>query len=268
MKENALNHLAIIMDGNGRWAQARALPRTEGHKMGAKVIRKITTWCVQNHINFLTLYAFSAENWQRPKSEVSFLMKLLEKYLKNEEKTYIENNIKFKAIGDISAFSGKLQNLIFALEEKTAQNTALTQILALNYGSKDEIARAILKTINALDSAIYAPKFTESRGNSIRFCDFAESRVDSAPLRDFAESSLTKETITQLFENSLDTAGIPPVDLMIRTGGELRLSNFLLYQCAYAELFFSKTLFPNFGVSELGKIIADFKARNRRFGGL
>lgn len=255
MKENALNHLAIIMDGNGRWAQARALPRTEGHKMGAKVIRKITTWCVQNHINFLTLYAFSAENWQRPKSEVSFLMKLLEKYLKNEEKTYIENNIKFKAIGDISAFSGKLQNLIFALEEKTAQNTALTQILALNYGSKDEIARAILKTINALDSAIYAPKFAESRGNS-------------APLRDFAESSLTKETITQLFENNLDTAGIPPVDLMIRTGGELRLSNFLLYQCAYAELFFSKTLFPNFGVSELGKIIADFKARNRRFGGL
>lgn len=255
MKENALNHLAIIMDGNGRWAQARALPRTEGHKMGAKVIRKITTWCVQNHINFLTLYAFSAENWQRPKSEVSFLMKLLEKYLKNEEKTYIENNIKFKAIGDISAFSGKLQNLIFALEEKTAQNTALTQILALNYGSKDEIARAILKTINALDSAIYAPKFAESRENS-------------APLRDFVESNLTKETITQLFENSLDTAGIPPVDLMIRTGGELRLSNFLLYQCAYAELFFSKTLFPNFGVSELGKIIADFKARNRRFGGL
>lgn len=242
MKENALNHLAIIMDGNGRWAQARALPRTEGHKMGAKVIRKITTWCVQNHINFLTLYAFSAENWQRPKSEVSFLMKLLEKYLKNEEKTYIENNIKFKAIGDISAFSSKLQNLIFALEEKTAQNTALTQILALNYGSKDEIARAILKTINALDSAIYVPKF--------------------------AESSLTKENITQLFENNLDTAGIPPVDLMIRTGGELRLSNFLLYQCAYAELFFSKTLFPNFGVSELGKIIADFKARNRRFGGL
>lgn len=268
MKENALNHLAIIMDGNGRWAQARALPRTEGHKMGAKVIRKITTWCVQNHINFLTLYAFSAENWQRPKSEVSFLMKLLEKYLKNEEKTYIENNIKFKAIGDISAFSGKLQNLIFALEEKTAQNTALTQILALNYGSKDEIARAILKTINVLDSAIYTPKFAESRGNSIRFCDFAESRENSAPLRDFAESSLTKETITQLFENNLDTAGIPPVDLMIRTGGELRLSNFLLYQCAYAELFFSKTLFPNFGVSELGKIIADFKARNRRFGGL
>ena len=250
MKENALNHLAIIMDGNGRWAQARALPRTEGHKMGAKVIRKITTWCVQNHINFLTLYAFSAENWQRPKSEVSFLMKLLEKYLKNEEKTYIENNIKFKAIGDISAFSSKLQNLIFALEEKTAQNTALTQILALNYGSKDEIARAILKTINALDSAILQ--------------DFAEFCADSA--KSLAESK--KETITQLFENNLDTAGIPPVDLMIRTGGELRLSNFLLYQCAYAELFFSKTLFPNFGVSELGKIIADFKARNRRFGGL
>lgn len=250
MRKNAPNHLAIIMDGNGRWAQARALPRTEGHKMGAKVIREITTWCAQNHIKFLTLYAFSTENWHRPKSEVSFLMKLLEKYLKNEEKTYLENNIKFKAIGDISAFSGKLQNLIFTLEENTAQNTALTQILALNYGSKDEIARAILKTINTLDSAS-APKSTE-------FCaDSAKSLIESK-----------KENITQLFENSLDTAGIPPVDLLIRTGGEMRLSNFLLYQCAYAELFFSNTLFPNFGVSELGAIIKDFKARNRRFGGL
>ena len=258
MKRNALQHLAIIMDGNGRWAQARALPRTEGHKMGAKNIHEITTWCAQNRIKFLTLYAFSTENWQRPKSEVSFLMKLLEKYLRNEEKTYAKNNIKFKAIGDISAFSTKLQNLIFALEDKTAKNTALTQILALNYGTKDEIARAILKTLNSLKNVA---GFAESRRN---LDGFAESTQN---LDAFAESNITKEKITQIFESNLDTAGIPPVDLMIRTGGELRLSNFLLYQCAYAELFFSKTLFPDFGADELAKIVDSFKQRNRRFGG-
>lgn len=265
---NTLQHLAIIMDGNGRWAQARALPRTEGHKMGAKNIHEITTWCAQNRIKFLTLYAFSTENWQRPKSEVSFLMKLLEKYLRNEEKTYAKNNIKFKAIGDISAFSTKLQNLIFALEDKTAKNTALTQILALNYGTKDEIARAILKTLNSLQNVA---GFAESRRNVDVFAEsaqnldaFAESRRN---LDAFAESNITKEKITQIFESNLDTAGIPPVDLMIRTGGELRLSNFLLYQCAYAELFFSKTLFPDFGADELAKIVDSFKQRNRRFGG-
>lgn len=231
MKENTLNHLAIIMDGNGRWAKNKGLIRTDGHKEGAKVIRKITKWCAKNHIKYISLYAFSTENWLRPKSEVNFLMKLLEKYLKNEEKTYIENNIKFKAIGDISVFSNKLQNLIYKLEQKTAQNTALTQILALNYGSKDEIARAILKMQNLNKNA-----------------------PDS------------KENIIKAFESSLDTAEIPAVDLLIRTGGEMRLSNFLLYQCAYAELYFSKTLFPDFNTEELAKIIHHFKGRQRRFG--
>lgn len=236
MKENALNHLAIIMDGNGRWAENRGLVRTDGHKEGAKVIRKITKWCAKNHINYISLYAFSTENWLRPKSEVNFLMKLLEKYLKSEEQTYIENNIKFKVIGDISVFSNKLQNLIYNLEKKTAQNTALTQILALNYGAKDEIARAILKMLD-----------------SVKNIDFL--------------ANLNKDSIMKAFENSLDTAGIPSVDLLIRTGGEIRLSNFLLYQCAYAEMYFSKTLFPDFNTEELSKIVHNFKSRQRRFGG-
>ncbi|MGX3010470.1 polyprenyl diphosphate synthase [Helicobacter sp. 23-1044] len=244
------------MDGNGRWAKNRTLPRTDGHKMGAKVIRKITQWCAKNHIDFLTLYAFSTENWQRPKSEVSFLMKLLEKYLRDEEKTYIENNIKFKAIGDISAFSPKLRDLIAHLEAKTAQNTALTQILALNYGAKDEIARAIKKILDSANRTNFAESPTKSQNliaespqnPAFRFCDF------------------TKEQILQIFESSLDTANIPPVDLLVRTGGEMRLSNFLLYQCAYAELYFSKTLFPDFETDELSEIVDDFRVRNRRFG--
>lgn len=239
-KQNTLNHLAIIMDGNGRWAKNRALPRTDGHKEGAKVVRKITKWCAKHQIRYISLYAFSTENWLRPKKEVDFLMKLLTKYLKREEKTYLQNNIKFKAIGDISAFSPKLRGLIESLEAKTAQNTALTQILALNYGAKDEVARAILKMLKRRD--------------------LGESSTESS------ESAESKSEILAEFESTLDTADIPPVDLMIRTGGEMRLSNFLLYQCAYAELYFSKTLFPDFDTAELKAIIAEFKTRHRRFG--
>lgn len=239
-KQNTLNHLAIIMDGNGRWAKNRTLPRTDGHKEGAKVVRKITKWCAKHQIRYISLYAFSTENWLRPKKEVDFLMKLLTKYLKREEKTYLQNNIKFKAIGDISAFSPKLRGLIESLEAKTAQNTALTQILALNYGAKDEVARAILKMLKRRD--------------------LGESSTESS------ESAESKSKIQAEFEANLDTADIPPVDLMIRTGGEMRLSNFLLYQCAYAELYFSKTLFPDFDTAELKAIIAEFKTRHRRFG--
>lgn len=231
--QNTLKHLAIIMDGNGRWAKNRALPRTDGHKEGTKVVRDITKWCVDNEIAYISLYAFSTENWLRPKSEVDFLMKLLENYIKREEKTYWEHNIRFKAIGDISAFSPKLRDFILSLEQKTAQNTALTQILALNYGTKDEIARAIMKML-------------KSRHDSKELCD--------------------KSAILAEFESSLDTAQIPAVDLLIRTGGEMRLSNFLLYQCAYAELYFSKTLFPDFNTAELAEIVANFKTRHRRFG--
>ncbi len=286
---NTLNHLAIIMDGNGRWAKNRALPRTEGHKEGANAVREITKWCAKNHIQYLTLYAFSTENWLRPKKEVDFLMRLLEKYLKNEERTYSDNNIRFKAIGDISAFSPKLRDLIVALESKTAQNTALTQILALNYGAKDEAARAIMKMIDsrkAHESATPSLRdlATPNRGNqklnelslrdlasvqSWQFAEFAnevkQPSTKKSP-KSSADSQKSKADILAEFESALDTANIPPVDLLIRTGGEMRLSNFLLYQCAYAELYFSKTLFPDFKVAELERIIADFKSRHRRFG--
>lgn len=286
---NTLNHLAIIMDGNGRWAKNRALPRTEGHKEGANAVREITKWCAKNHIQYLTLYAFSTENWLRPKKEVDFLMRLLEKYLKNEERTYSDNNIRFKAIGDISAFSPKLRDLIVALELKTAQNTALTQILALNYGAKDEAARAIMKMIDSRrthESATPSLRdlATPNRGNqklnelslqdlasvqSWQFAEFAnevkQPSTKKSP-KSSADSQKSKADILAEFESALDTANIPPVDLLIRTGGEMRLSNFLLYQCAYAELYFSKTLFPDFKVAELEQIIADFKSRHRRFG--
>lgn len=219
------------MDGNGRWAQEKGLKRTEGHKAGVNVARSITQWCAKNGIEYLSLYAFSTENWSRPKIEVEFLMKLLEKYIKTECKTYMENNIRFKIIGNIEAFSNPLKEEIKKLENKSRNNNALTQILALNYGSRDEIARSVLKILN-----------TKQINNTT--------------------------TMQKLIESNLDTQGIPDVDLLIRTGGEMRLSNFLLYQSAYAELYFSKTLFPSFNTNELESIINNYKQRNRRYGGL
>lgn len=227
LNENIPNHIAMIMDGNGRWAKERGLKRTSGHEEGAKVVRNITTHCSDIGIKYLTLYAFSTENWQRPKLEVEFLMKLLDRYLKNELKIYLEHNVKFKAIGDISKFSRSLQKTIYDTEEKTSKCTGLTQILALNYGSKDEILRAI-KKLN--------------------------------------ERNL--EVTEENFENCLDTAGIPNVDIMIRTSGEVRLSNYLLWQNAYAEMFFTQTLWPDFTTQELDDIISDFIKRERRFGAI
>ena len=215
------------MDGNGRWATNQGLKRVEGHKKGAEVVRAMTTHCTKLGIKYITQYAFSTENWNRPKVEVDFLMKLLDKYLKDELITYLENNIRLRVIGDISKFSTKLQKRIATTQDKTKHCTGLTQILALNYGSQDEILRAITKLNNK-------------------------------------NLEVTKEN----FESCLDTHDIPPVDLMIRTSGEVRISNFLLWQCAYAELFFTKTLWPDFGEVELDNIIDDFNNRTRRFGGL
>jgi len=222
-----IKHLAIIMDGNGRWAKSRGLQRVKGHQKGAEVVREITTYCAKASIEYLTLYAFSTENWKRPQSEVDFLMVLLNKYLKNEQKTYQENGIRLKVIGDISKFSKKLQKTINKTVELTKNNTNLTQILALNYGSKDEIVRAVNLMI---DKNI--------------------------------------EITEQSLSNNLDTAGICDVDIMIRTSGEMRLSNYLLWQSAYAELYFTNTLWPDFNSSELESILKDFSTRQRRFGGL
>jgi len=219
-------HLAIIMDGNGRWAKKRGLQRIEGHKRGAEVVKEITTYCANNpEIEILTLYAFSTENWKRPKMEVDFLMRLLDNWLKKELDTYIKNDVKFETIGDISKFSDKLKKRIEYTKEVTKHNKKLTQVLALNYGSRDEITRAVKKLIEK-------------------------------------NEEITPENIQKNLDISRD------VDLLIRTSGEIRVSNFLLWQIAYAEMFFTKTLWPDFTSDELQKIIEEFKKRERRFGGI
>ena len=225
---NTPKHIAIIMDGNGRWAQKRGLPRVKGHERGAEVVREITTYCA-NHpeVKVLTLYAFSTENWKRPKMEVDFLMKLLDRYLKNELPIYQKEDVRFETIGDLTPFSEKLKKRIKKTKEATKNNKKLIQVLALNYGGRDEIVRAANR---ACKTGI---KLTEDN-----------------------------------FDDFLDTSGLGEVDILLRTGGEKRLSNFLLWRAAYAELFFVDTLWPDFTSEELKKIINEFKKRERRFGGI
>ena len=223
---NSAKHIAIIMDGNGRWAELQGKKRVKGHEAGAKVVKEITTYCSNNpEIERLTLYAFSTENWKRPRLEVEFLMKLLERYLKNELSVYLKNNVRFEPIGDIRAFSKSLQKTIKDVKEKTAHCDGLVQSLALNYGAQDEILRAINRIKNSKD-------------------DITEAMLGNA------------------LDCSYD------VDLLIRTGGDHRLSNFLLWQSAYAELYFCDTLWPDFRPQDLEKIIKKFTKVERRFGGL
>jgi undecaprenyl diphosphate synthase len=223
---NQAKHIAIIMDGNGRWAELQGKKRVKGHEVGAKVVKEITTFCSNNDsIERLTLYAFSTENWKRPRLEVEFLMKLLDNYLKKELPVYLENNVRFESIGDIKAFSTSLQQTILDVQQKTAHCDGLIQSLALNYGSHNEILRAVNNLKNS------------------------------------------KDEITEvMLSNELDCKD--NVDLLIRTGGDYRLSNFLLWQSAYAELFFTDTLWPDFTIDELEKIIKKFTKVERRFGGL
>jgi len=223
---NRAKHIAIIMDGNGRWAENQGKKRVKGHEAGAKIVKEITTYCANsNEVERLTLYAFSTENWKRPRLEVEFLMKLLDNYLKKELDDYLMNNVRFEPIGDIRAFSKSLQKTIAMVEKKTAHCDGLVQSLALNYGSRDEILRAV----NSLQKT---------------------------------ETSITQEMLSNALDCKHD------VDILIRTGGDKRLSNFLLWQAAYAELFFVDTLWPDFSTKELEKIIKKFKKVERRFGGL
>ena len=223
---NSAKHIAIIMDGNGRWAELQGKKRVKGHEKGAEVVKEITTYCSKNKdIERLTLYAFSTENWKRPRLEVEFLMKLLEKYLKKELADYLKNNVRFEPIGDLRAFSKSLQKTIKNVQEKTAHCDGLVQSLALNYGAQDELIRAV---------------------NTLKKSD---------------------EYITEtMLSNALDCKH--NVDILIRTGGDHRLSNFLLWQAAYAELFFIDTLWPDFSINDLEKIIKNFTKIERRYGGL
>jgi len=222
---NKAQHIAIIMDGNGRWAEQRGEKRFVGHEAGAETIRDITTFCANNpEIQRLSLYAFSTENWKRPKLEVEFLMKLLSKYLEKELPIYLNNDVRFEVIGDTTRFSSALQKQIKKLEEATKHCTSLVQNLALNYGSRNEILRAV---------------------NSLKDSDM-----------------ITEESLNNALDCKHD------VDLLIRTGGDHRLSNYLLWQAAYAELFFSDTLWPDFTSKELEGIIQSYKVVERRFGGI
>ena len=228
MHDTPLKHLAIIMDGNGRWAKKRGLNRTKGHEQGAETIREITTYCAKHPtIETVTFYAFSTENWKRPKLEVEFLMKMLNKYLKDELKTYQEQNIRFQAIGDLTSFANALQERIKETEELTKNNTSLTQILALNYGGRAEITHAVNTLIKQ------------------------------------GKAHVTEEDISSALQTPYSD-----IDLLIRTSGEERVSNFLLWQISYSEFYFTPTLWPDFTAKEMLEIIEDYEQRSRRFGGI
>ena len=221
-------HVGIIMDGNGRWAEQRGLPRIEGHRRGAERSKEIIDVSIELGIKCLTLYAFSTENWQRPQSEVTILMKILESYLKNEFSLLIKKNVVFRAIGEIWRLPENIQALIRNIEEKSADNNGMHLVAALSYSGRSEIVRAVKKIMAA---HINPEEMTEN-----------------------------------LFSSHLDTAGLPQPDLILRTSGERRLSNFLLWQSAYAELYFTDTLWPDFDREEFLLAIQDFQSRDRRFG--
>lgn len=227
-------HVAIILDGNGRWAKKRLLPRNAGHMQGSKVVEQICEDAHNLGIKYLTVYAFSTENWKRPKDEVDALMKLLDRYLKNCIERSSKNNMRVRVLGDISTLSQKLQDKIIELEAKSKNNTGLNFQVALNYGGRDEMLRAVRKCAE------------ECAGGRIKPADIDEA----------------------YFDGMLDTADIPDPDLLIRTSGEQRISNFLLWQLAYTEFYFTDVLWPDFNKKELKKAIEYYENRDRRFGGV
>lgn len=231
-KEKIPHHIAIIMDGNGRWAQKKGNKRIFGHKNGAKAVREVIEASVELGIKFLTLYAFSTENWKRPKREVDALMSLLVSTLHEEDKNLMENNIRLRAIGELNSLPKKVEYELKAGIEKTSKNTGLTTILALSYSSRWEIVHAV-KQLS----------------------------------KDVTEKKLNAEDITeQLFANYLCTNEYPDPELIIRTSGEYRLSNFLLWQSAYSELYFTDILWPDFRKNDYFEAIHNFQKRERRFG--
>ncbi len=227
-------HVAIILDGNGRWAKQRMMPRNYGHVQGSKTVENICEEAYNMGVEYLTVYAFSTENWKRPKDEVDALMKLLRSYLKNCQKTSSKNNMRVRVLGETEGLSEDIKNSIIELEKTSAGNTGLRFQVALNYGGRDEILRA-------------AKRMSQ---------DYKDGKI-----------SLT-EVNTDIFSGYLDTRGIPDPDLMIRTSGEMRISNFLLWQLAYTEFYFTDTLWPDFNKNELRKAIEYYGSRKRNYGGI
>ena len=227
-------HIAIILDGNGRWAKAKGMPRNYGHTAGAKNVETVCQAAHDLGVKYVTMYAFSTENWNRPEGEVEALMKLLESYLKNCIKTADKNNMRVRVIGDTTRLSERFQERIRELEAASAKNDGLNLQIAINYGSRDEMTRAMRRMSE-----------------------------------DVAAGKRKPEEITEsVFEEYLDTADIPDPDLLIRTSGELRLSNFLLWQLAYSEFYFTDVPWPDFHKEELERAIEAYNKRDRRFGGL
>lgn len=227
-------HVAIILDGNGRWAKSKGLPRNAGHVQGARVVEDMCEITYNMGIQYFTVYAFSTENWSRPKDEVDALMKLLRNYMVNAKKRANKNNMCVRVIGDKTGLDWDLQESIRDLEESTKNNTGLHFQIAINYGGRDEITRAV-RRLSA---------------------DVAEGKLEA--------DSITDETINSY----LDTAGLPDPDLLIRTCGEQRISNFLLWQLAYTEFYFCDKAWPDFNKKELERAIESYNTRNRKFGGL
>ncbi len=231
-EENSLEHIAIIMDGNGRWAVQRGLPRSMGHKKGAEVVKEIVRAAGEAGVKFLTLYAFSTENWQRSQDEVDTLMGLLRQYLKSDLQELQKNNVRIKFIGENEMLASDIVAAMRKLETDTAQNDGLTLCIALSYGSRQEIVNAVKKTATLVKKG-----------------DISVDDID-----------------IKMFSDMLYTKSIPDPDLLIRTSGEQRISNYLLWQLAYTELYFTKTLWPDFNKDELVAIIKDYKTRERRYG--
>jgi len=231
-KENLPRHIAIIMDGNGRWANVRGLPRIAGHREGVRTVRKITQICGKLGIQALTLYTFSSENWKRPAVEVGALMKLLVSSLRKEVSDLIKNNVRFTVIGDMSKFDQQIQNELINAFQKTKNNSGLNLNLALNYGSRQEILYATRKLVEKV-------------------------RLGEIEIKDISED---------LFSQMLHTKDLSDPDLLIRTGGEFRVSNFLLWQIAYTEIHITDLYWPEFDKQDLMNAISDYQNRERRFG--
>ena len=232
-KQSLPDHVAVIPDGNGRWAKRQNLPRTQGHKKGAKAAEKLIRFVAQNlQVDYLTFFAFSTENWARPDREVDFLMELLEDFLKNNNEKLTKNDIRFKVIGDLTKVPKSIIDVINYVEQKTSGNENLQLNMALNYGGRQEILNATNRLI---------------------------SMAVSGELE-------TEEIDEETFQSQLYTSGIPNPDLLIRTSGEKRLSNFLLWQVAYTEIWTSETLWPDFSPEEFTQALADYESRERRYG--
>lgn len=227
-------HVAIIMDGNGRWAKERGLPRLEGHRAGAESIREVMEACIDQGVEFLTLYAFSSENWNRPEPEVKALMGLLDRFLKEKAKDLDRKNVRLLTIGQIDRLPAKTRELIDKIQKRTADHKTMTLVLALSYGGREEIVLA------------------------------ARSLAEDAINGTISPSDITRE----LFASRLQTAGIPDPDLLIRTSGEMRVSNFLLWQISYAEIVIVKKYWPEFRQRDLLESVEEYKRRHRRFGAL